>query len=262
MANPYAPPGFDDGGFVPPGGGGSVGAPLPWEVGEVLKISWEIVKRQPILVVVVFGVYMVQNLPSVAINIVQTLRLVEPDSVAFGLIAMGAVVAGVILGLFLQIGQLRMFVAAARGEPLDFGVLLSGMDRFLPFIGMSILVGFAVMVGALALCVGAFIVALGLMLSQYYLIDARQGVIESMQTSWRVTKGSRVNLFLYLLAGMGMMMAGICVFCVGMFVAMAIFMAGFAVIYLRSAGETVVAGAPPPPGGGMPAPAYAPQGMG
>ena len=53
MANPYAPPGFDDGGFIPPGGSGSSGAPQPWEIGEVLKISWEIIKRQPILVVVV-----------------------------------------------------------------------------------------------------------------------------------------------------------------------------------------------------------------
>jgi uncharacterized membrane protein len=261
MANPYAPPGFDDGGFVPPGAGGTGGAPLPWEVGEVLKIAWEIVKRQPILVVVVFGVYLVQNLPSVAINIVQTLRLVEPDSIAFSLVAVGAILAGAILGLFLQIGQLRMFVAAARGQPLDFAVLLSGMDRFLPFIGMSILVGLAVMVGALALCVGAVIVALGFMLSQYYLIDARQGVIESMQTSWRVTKGTRMNLFLFLLAGLGLMMAGICAFCVGMFVAMAIFMAGFAVIYLRSAGEAIVAGVAPP-AGGAPAHAYAPQGMG
>jgi len=261
MANPYAPPGFDDGGFVPPGGGGTAGAPLPWEVGEVLKISWEIVKRQPILVVVVFGVYLVQNLPSVVINNVQTLRLVEPDSIAFSLIAMGALIAGVALGLFLQIGQLRMFVAAARGEPLDFSLLLSGMDRFLPYIGMSILVGLAVMVGALALCVGAFIAALGLALSQYYLIDARQGVIESMQTSWRVTTGNRLNLFLFLLAGMGLMIAGLCAFCVGMFVAMAIFMTGFAVIYLRSAGETVAMGAPPP-AGGMPTPAYAPQGIG
>jgi uncharacterized membrane protein len=260
MANPYAPPGFDDRGFVPPGGGGTPGTPQPWEVGEVLKISWEIVKRQPILVVVVFGVYLVQNLPSVAINIVQALRLVEPDSIAFSIVALGAVFVGFMLSLFLQIGQLRMFVAAARGQPLDFAVLLSGADRFFHLIGLSILVGFAVLVGALALCVGAVIAGLGLMLSQYYLIDARQGVVESMQTSWRVTKGNRMNLFLFLLVGPGLMLAGLCAFCVGMFVAMAIFMAGFAVIYLRSTGEAVVAGAPPL--AGMPVSPYAPRTLG
>ena len=263
MANPYAPPGFDDGGFVPPRGGGSTGTPQPWEVGEVFKIAWEIIKRQPILVVVVFGVYLVSNLPGSAVNILQALRLVEPDSPAFIIVGVVGTFVGLALGLFLQIGQLRMFVAAARGQQVDFGLLLSGADRFFPLVGMTFLTGFAVILGLLACVVGAFVVGLGLMLAQYYLIDAGQGPIEAMKTSWRVTKGNLLNLFLFGLVGGALMMAGICVLCVGMFVGMAIFMAGLAVIYLRSTGETVVVGAPPPAAGTPPqAPAYSPQGMG
>lgn len=263
MANPYAPPGFDDGGFVPPTGGAAAGAPQPWEVGEVLKIAWEIIKRQPILVVVVFGVYLVSNLPGSAVNILQALRLVEPDSPVFIAVGAGGTLIGLALGLFLQIGQLRMFVAAARGQQPDFSLLLSGADRFFPLVGMTFLSGIAVLLGLLACVVGAFVVALGLILAQYYLIDARQGPIEAMKSSWRVTKSNLLNLFLFMLVGGGLMLAGVCVLCVGMFVGMAIFMAGLAVIYLRSIGETVVVGAPPPVGGQpAPSPAYSPQGMG
>jgi hypothetical protein len=255
MANPYAPPGFDDGGFVPPGGGGVAGTPQPWEVGEVLKLSWEIIKRQPILVVVVFGVYLITNLPGSVGNLLAAVGLLDPASTELLVVTLGGTFIGGVLGVFLQIGQLKMFVAAARGQQADFGLLLSGADRFFPLIAMSIVMLFAIFIGLLALCVGAVIVSLGLMLAQYYLIDAKQGVIESLKTSWEVTKGNRLNLLVYLLVCFGLMIVGICAFCVGMFVAMAIFMAGLAVIYLRSAGETVTGGAPPEP---TPHP-YAPQ---
>jgi hypothetical protein len=261
MANPYAPPGFDDGGFVPPGAGPALGTPQPWEVGEVVKIAWEIIKRQPILVVVVFGVYLITNVPGSIGNLLLALRLVDAGSIEFMVVAFSGTFIGMVLGLFLQIGQLKMFVAAARGQQIDFGLLLSGADRFFPLVFMSIVSVLAIVLGALALCVGALVVILGLMLSQYYLIDARQGPIEAMKTSWQVTKGNRLNLFVYLVVATALMLVGVCAACVGMFVAMAIFMAGLAVIYLRSRGEPVVGGAPPPQVAPTPQ-YYAPQGMG
>jgi hypothetical protein len=274
MANPYAPPGMDDGGFVPPGGPPTSGGPLPWELGEVYTAGWETLKRQPILAVGLFILYLVPNLASAGSGILDATGILESGSMLSLMIGLSASLIALIINQFLQVGLVRMFVAAAKGQEASLGLLFSGADRFLPMVGYSIVSGFAVVFGLVLLIVPGVILAIGLSLGQYYLIDQRQGVFESMKLSWEVTRGNRMDLFIFFLVGGALALLGLCACFVGTFVTTSIVMAAMAVIYLRRSGQAasqwpayggaggVPPGASPPgyppahPGG------YYPQGMG
>lgn len=272
MANPYAPPGMDDGGFVPPGGPPASGGPLPWELGEVLTAGWETLKRQPILAVGLFILYLVPNLASAGSGILEATGLLESGSALSVIIGLSTSLVALVINQFLQVGLIRMFVAGAKGQEASLGLLFSGADRFLPMIGYSIVSGFAIVFGFVLLIVPGVILAIGLSLGQYYLVDQRQGVFESMKLSWEVTRGNRLDLFIFFLVGGALALLGVCACVVGTFVTTSIVMAAMAIIYLRRSGQAsgqwpayAGAGAPPP----GPPPGYTPgppggysQGMG
>jgi hypothetical protein len=237
MANPYAPPGMYDGGYVPPGGPTGQGGPLSWELGEVLTHGWEILKRQPMLAVALFLMYMVPNLGSFGSSLLQQTGLFGDDSLFLMLITGSASLIAMVASIFLQVGLLRMFVAAARGQEASLGLLFSGIDRFLPMLGYSMLSGMAVLVGLIFLIVPGVILAIGLSLGQYFLIDQRQGVIQAMKSSWQATSGNKGDLFLFFLVGGGLTILGLCACFVGVFVTSSVVMAAMAIIYLRRSGQ-------------------------
>jgi uncharacterized membrane protein len=245
---------MDDAGYVPPGGP-PTGGPQPWELDEVFRQGWETLKRQPLLAVALFIMYLVPNLGGGVSSILeQTGLLREAPMVSIG-IALGTSLFAMVASTFLQIGLLRMFVTAARGQEASFGLLFSGADRFLPMIGYSILTGFAVVFGLILFVVPGIIVAIGLSLGQYYLIDQRQGVIESMKSSWEATNGNKGNLFLFFLIGGLITMLGLCACIIGVFATSSVVMLALAIIYLRRSGQASALPGQEPQGPGMQPPA-------
>ncbi len=249
---------------------------MAWTIGEVIQLGWESLKRQPIVVVGLIIIYFIPNIPSTLVNILEQVGLLDEGGALGILLGVLGSLFSLVVGQFLQVGLVRMFLAAVRGQEPALGLLFSGADRFLPLLGLSILTGLAVMFGLLLLIVPGVILALGLSMAPYYLVDQRQGVIASMRSSWEATAGKRVDLFLLALASFGLFVAGACACLVGMLVTTPIVLSAWAIVYLRlsgqpdgmglaqpgaSAGPYPPAGTPggqPPPGGG----GYPPQGGG
>jgi uncharacterized membrane protein len=261
--NPYAAP--QAGMSAAPVGAPGAGAPQPWEVGEVFQKAIDIFKVHWVpLVLAIFIPAVIEAIPSGISNGVQAaMRGSDSDGAAAAgaLIGMVFSVIAYAVAIFFQVGQIRMFLTAARGGTPQIAQLFSGGNRVLPLFATAFLVGLAVFVGFLALIIGAFIAALGLMFSTYYCVDAELGPVESLKASWKATDGQKGKLFLLMLAFIGLMIAGLLACCVGIIPAQALGYLVLGIVFLRisgrgSADASAASGMVPPPGYGPPGGGY------
>jgi uncharacterized membrane protein len=142
----------------------------------------------------------------------------------------------IIIGTFFQVGQLRIFLTAARGGRPELGTLVSGSDRFLPLLGTTLLLSLIVLFGYVLLIIPGIILALGLGFAQFYCVDAGMGPVESLKHSWEATKGHKGKIFLFGLAAFGISLLGLLACCVGFYVATPLVWLAFAIIYVRLSG--------------------------
>ena len=232
--NPYAPPGQDD--WVP-GSLPGPGAPGHWEVGEVFSLAWEQFKPQwPILVLAPFLAGLAAGIPNYLPSILLVARVVEPNSAEYWIIYAICMVVAITIGTFFQVGQLRIFLTAVRGGRPELGTLLSGGDRFLPLLGMTLLVTLGIAVGYVFLIVPGIILALGLSLSAFYCVDAGLGPIEAMKASWQATRGHKGKIFLFGLMAFLIAIVGLLACCIGVYAATPVIWMAFAIVYIRLSG--------------------------
>jgi uncharacterized membrane protein len=235
--NPYAPgqPPYPEG--QPPQGATSGG----WTPSELISAGWDRFGKHAVVLVLAYTVYLVLvevfQAPGIAIDSLERMR---PDLVAWAppRIARMAVTAPIafVVSAFLHVGLLRLVLQAARGEAPSFAVLFSGAGRVLPMLGLTLLMGMALVLGFLLFIVPGVILSLGWCMAPYYLVDANLGPIEALEASWEATKGVRGTLFLLFLAMFGIGLLGLVCCCVGMLVAGPLTMVIHAVAYLRLAG--------------------------
>lgn len=256
--NPYAPPQA-----APPqfnqGGGGPNAGPQPWSVGEALGTGWEAVKVH--FVTLVFT-YLVAGLPGFAINQVSnqiTKGYQDPsDPMAvfqepgFWAITWGFTIPTMIIAAFFQGGLVKVWIAAARGQTPQFGDLFSGGKTFLPILLYSFVTQLVFLFSLPLLLIPAFIWSCGMSLAEFYMVDEGLGFMDALGKSWRTTSGQKGSIFLFLLAGAGVVILGACACCIGMLVAYPIVFVGLALIYVRISGNTTGTGGMmmPPMGGG------------
>jgi hypothetical protein len=243
--NPYAPP--RDFGLLPGVGPAQPRSPRDWEPAEVIGIGWAALKKQwPVLVLASFLPGTMTAIPSYLPTVLMLLRVVQPNSAEYWMVYGVCTFIALVIAWFFLVGEIRIFLCAARGQEARLGLLFSGFDRFLPIAAMNLIVIFAVVVGTLALIVPGVILGLGFMMSQYYCVDAKKGPIASLSASWVATRGQKGKLFIFVLASSVVWLAGFLACCVGMYAALPIVMIAAATIYLRLSGQ---AEQPPSPYG-------------
>lgn len=249
--NPYAAPQAPG---MMPAGPAQTGQPQPWAAGEVVGHSWEMFKR--FWVVLVFAPLLAQIIAGVPAQIVQLSGHSNPQELsAAGVIGQ---LISTIIGVFFLGGLTKIYLAAAQGIEPQFGDMFTGGSVFLPLLGASFLMGFAVAFGFVMLLVPGIILWLGFSMAQYYVVDAKMGAIESIKRSWEVTTGHKGALFVLGMACVGIMLVGFAACCLGVLAAAPIIQVAWATVYLRITGR----GAAMMGGMGMPMPGgYAPDPM-
>jgi uncharacterized membrane protein len=234
------------------------GMPQPWEIGEVLAQAWTAFKANWVVYVVALVVSSVfAGGPGQSPRI---LGLAPGTTAYFGASGGGSFV-GIVVGAFLRTGFIRINLAAARGQTPVLADLFSGGPLFLRMLGLQLLLLFAYGAGCSLFIVGAFFVMLIFCLSDYFVVDANMGVIDSMRASYEATKGQWGNLLLFGLVVFGMMTAGLAACCVGIFVAAPVATIAMAIIFTRITGRGAIAPAAPPYPQ-QPPPGYGPPGAG
>jgi len=118
------------------------------------------------------------------------INLVISFVVELALKRIGEIIA-IIIGSLLTAAILLVLIASVRGRHMSVGEALSeALPLWLKMIGLQILVVVSVVVSALLLIVPFFFVLPRLVLSSYFLVDKRMGVIEAYKASWAATKGN------------------------------------------------------------------------
>lgn len=133
---------------------------------------------------VVLGTLVVLYLLSFAVSFV--LGMVFPEDISF----VADILSFIISGLF-SVAMVLVFLSGVRGQKAEVGESLSkSVALWLPMLGLTLLAGLIVGLSLLLLIIPFFFVFPRLILSTYFLVDQKLGIVESIKASWAATKGN------------------------------------------------------------------------
>jgi len=205
----------------------------------VLEIAWKIFKEHwVVLTFAPLAAGFIQQIPSQVAQVVVSGAQLNPEAPEVMVITSLATILGMVLQIFFSVGETRLYLQAARGETPEFGVVFSGMDRFLPVLGTSLVVGLAVILGLVALIIPGIILAYGLSFAVYLCVDEGCSPIEAAKRSWAITNGQKANLFLLSVLGFLVMLLGLLACCIGVVPAASVVSVATAIVYLRITGQS------------------------
>lgn len=234
--NPYAPPTRDP--TAPREGAAPNGQPQPWEIGEVLTVGINALKRDPLELIGGFFVAMlVGAVPGQLPNVLVWTGVLSQDSIIFYTLTGIMMIVGWLVGSYLWAGALRAALAAARQEPVDFALFFSGGDRMVALFIANFLVTLGATFGMLLLIVPGIVLFAGWSLASFLVVDADESPIEAIKASWELTQGHKMKIFLFGLTSFLLFVLGACACYVGIFAATPVVVIAFAEAYRRISGR-------------------------
>jgi hypothetical protein len=142
-----------------------------------------------------------------------------------------------LIQVFLGIGNVQLLLALLRGRPATIGMLFNGGERFLPALGVSILLGLAVLAGIVLLIIPGIIVALFYWPAYSLVVDRKTPVMQSFSLARVVTIGNEVTSLLIMFLSIGIVMLGLLALCVGLLFAQPLAALLFSCAYLTMSGQ-------------------------
>jgi hypothetical protein len=127
-------------------------------------------------------------------------------------------IACFVFSLLFTLGFIRICLRVCDQQSPQFGDLFSQWGRLIAYFFSSILVGLCFLAGFILLIVPGILIALKFMFYGYFIVEEKAGPIEAMQRSWDVTRGHLLELFLFVLASIGINLLGMLACCIGLFV--------------------------------------------
>jgi hypothetical protein len=244
--NPYQAP---VGGVWQPPASIAVGPirPGPIDAGDVLNRTWVIFKLQFWMITLAAFIWWVtQAAFGAVVGQIVTIGAVaaaagggggQPDpsvTIASQIIVQVLVF---LFGTWMETGMAIYMLKTARGEAANLGDLFAGgpfwpsalLARFLLYLG--------VFFGLLLLIIPGIIIALMLSQYLYLIIERKQGATQALGTSYNLTDGSKLNLFVLAIAAFGVSLLGLLACCVGIFPAIGFVNLMWAVAYLAMSGQ-------------------------
>jgi hypothetical protein len=196
--NPFTPP---VGAELP--GGANTGDrldPAPLEAGAVLARCWELLQRSPGVVLgSVFIPVVPQMTGSIGVAVLDAILQESPgDEELYVLVPLriGIQVVTGLVGLWLTLGQCRIYTRLARGLDAELLMLFGEGGRMPSAFVVSFLMTLGIMAGLCLLLVPGLVLAIGWSFALYALIDRDLGPIDAISESWRLTDGHKGEVFL------------------------------------------------------------------
>jgi len=131
-----------------------------------------------------------------------------------------SIVINQVVSVFLTLGMTRAGLNLASGRPAEVGQLFGEGGKLLRCFGASILYSLMVILGMVLLIVPGIYLAIRYGQYMSAMVDKDLGVLESLRYSAQLTKNNKWNMVGLFFLAMGVVVAGILAFCVGIFVAM------------------------------------------
>ncbi|MCY2968068.1 MAG: hypothetical protein NT069_31300 [Planctomycetota bacterium] len=219
--------------------------PTPVEVGEIFNPSWEIFKGNVGMGVGISLVSMLIpallcGLPMFILAILVDEHAIPEEVMVITMIPL--VLVGMVLGLFLTLGQTRAFLQMARGQQVQVSDLFKGGRYMLPALGASLVFGLMYLFG-LAMCyIPGIFVLLIFWPFLHLIVDDQAGAMESLSKARAMTTGNLGTTFILGLIAYGLVLVGELACGVGVFVALPLVSLMFAVAYLKMSGQRTAKG--------------------
>lgn len=186
-------------------------------IGDCIRFGWETFKKRPGILIGAFVLTtLLPAIPGILFPSPEVVPGVPPPLPTTG--EMIATLISVVIGIFVTIG---MTTFALRAHDDIASVKMGDLwnpQPFWRFLGAEVLAGIIIFVGFLLLVVPGVIASLGLCFVLYVVIDREAGPINALKESWRLTTGSKWQLFLLVLALIGLNLLGLLLLLVGILV--------------------------------------------
>lgn len=139
------------------------------------------------------GLIVLSMLVSIAADLVTGGRTISINSTAMSQTSAVGNLINIIAqlaGIWISAAIAYLMIASVKRQKVEVGDSLKETGPlFLPFLGLSLLLGLITVGSILLLIVPAFFIVPRLVLAQYFLIEQKLGVIESISASWNATRG-------------------------------------------------------------------------
>lgn len=170
-------------------------------VGPAFSSAWAIFKAHAGYFI---GLYILVSI-IVGIPYVITLSLSANDmSGAASVVNFITLLVSVVIGL----GTTTIALAALDNKPLSIGMLFSNMNRYVSYLGATILVGIVVGLGTILFILPGIFLGIRLMFWPFFVVDKQLGAIDAIKASWRMTSGIFFDVFVFMLACLGLAILG------------------------------------------------------
>jgi uncharacterized membrane protein len=187
------------------------------------------------------------SLPSFVINFGSGLVLgiigseLDPD-VASMLSIFPSIIGGVVnllMQAYIMGGVVEVALRTARGETTTVGDVFGGGKYFGAYLVGSIVNALLVTLGFVLCIVPGVIVALGICMYGQFIVDRKLSGVDAIKASWELTKGHKVQLFIFGLLALLVSIAGYIACLVGfVFGSVPLLVVALSYVYLRLQGET------------------------
>jgi uncharacterized membrane protein len=167
---------------------------------EAIRFGWEIAKRKILffllLLILVWGAPFVLEF-LFQLSAVLLVAITGKKFLIFSLILvfLGAL-ARVVLSSIFDLGLMKISLKFCDNEEPKFSDLVSQYKLFFRYLLASILYSLIVFSGFVLLIVPGIILLIRLGFYGYLIVDKNLRIVESLEKSWEITKGSTWNLFL------------------------------------------------------------------
>ncbi|HXK39239.1 MAG TPA: hypothetical protein VJ837_00170 [Candidatus Paceibacterota bacterium] len=209
---------------------------------EALRFGWNAFTARPW---VFLGATVLMMVVSMVFN-----KLTEDGGAALTFVI---AIAGTLIQWWLYLGFTRMTLTAYAGGPVGFGLLFGeSWKTLLQYAIMAIISGILVFVGLVLVIVPGIIIYTMICLAPFLILERELTAIESLKESRRITRGHKMNIFLFVLLLALINIVGALLLGVGLLVSVPVSLLAF--VYIFKEMERSVALAP------QAVPAPAPQG--
>ena len=162
---------------------------------HLFRAYWKKVVIAQLLVVVIGFISGIAFVSPIVLTAFSGKRVFSPISIAI------FVVIGILLILVLayfMFGYARLMFRLASGERASVREIFKApREQFVQYFKGKLITFLLLLVGFILLVIPGIIVAIGLSMFTFVFFDKNTKAVEALKTSWAITKGHRVNIFLF-----------------------------------------------------------------
>lgn len=171
------------------------------DISRVLNNTFGVISRNP---VVFLGLsFLIVGIPNAIVQFIQG----SPEAIAGAFASPAVIISGfigfLVLMFFSVVLQATLIVATVKdldGKPINLGDCIGkAVAKFLPLLGLGLLMAFGISLGFLLLIVPGVILMLMWIVSSPVLMIENKGVIDSMKRSAELTSGSKGMIFVLMI---------------------------------------------------------------